>query len=52
MMCRAEILPETGKGTSEAGGRGGPQAGRPWQSPLYHLLEGANAPPPFAGEAL
>jgi len=52
MMCRAEILPETGKGTSEAGGRGGPQAGRPWQSPLHHLREGADGSPPFAGEAL
>jgi len=52
MMCRAEILPETGRGTSEAGGRGGPQVGRPRQSPLHHLLEGADGFPLFAGEAL
>ena len=47
------ILPGTGRGTSEAGGGGAPQAtASPAESPLHHLPEGANGPPPRAGEDL
>ena len=47
------ILPGTGRGTSEAGGGGAPQAtASRTENPLHHLPEGANGPPPRAGEDL
>ena len=42
--------PFTGRATSEAGGGGVPQAASPAESPLHHLPEEANGPPPRAGE--
>ena len=45
--------PLAGRGTSEAGGGGAPQAtASPAENPLHHLPEEANGPPPRAGEDL
>ncbi|WBH16779.1 glycine--tRNA ligase subunit beta [Sphingomonas radiodurans] len=45
------ILPGTGRGTSEAGGGGLPQATPPAAIPLHHS-PAASGPPPLAGEDL
>jgi 2-oxoisovalerate dehydrogenase E2 component (dihydrolipoyl transacylase) len=45
-----EILPGTGRGTSEAGGGGVPSSVPPAEAPLHHSPEEANGPPPRAGE--
>ncbi len=50
--ARNAILPGTGRGTSEAGGGGVPSSGALAETPLHHLPEEANGPPPRAGEEL
>ncbi|MCP3735993.1 glycine--tRNA ligase subunit beta [Sphingomonas sp. RP10(2022)] len=45
------ILPGTGRGTSEAGGGGAPQAVPPAEAPLHHQPS-ADGPPPRTGEEL